>query len=212
MADEAQARSAPDPAAIPDLLATAILVVDARSEVAWLNQAAAALLATSPGAARGRPLATLIADADVIDAPARAQPREPRAASAARRTARARRARGCALPGGRDADAARGRDAGRRAGRNRRHHPALAHDARRGPARAAGRQPRDGAPARARDQEPARRAARRSATAGARAADRGAARVHARDHRRGGPALRAGGRPARARRGRCGARARTCTS
>ena len=68
MADELQARPAPDPAAIPDLLATAILVVDARSEIAWLNQAAAALLATSQAAARGRRLATLLADAAAIDA------------------------------------------------------------------------------------------------------------------------------------------------
>jgi len=52
----------PDAAAILDLLSTAVLVVDARSTVAWLNDAAADLLATSPGAARGRPLATLVAD------------------------------------------------------------------------------------------------------------------------------------------------------
>jgi len=68
MADEVQAHPAPDPAAIPDLLATAILVVDARSEIAWLNQAAAALLATSQAAARGRRLATLLADAAALDA------------------------------------------------------------------------------------------------------------------------------------------------
>ena len=67
MADEAQARFALDPAAIPDLLATAILVVDARSEIAWLNQAAAALLATSPDAARGRPLAALSPTPPLID-------------------------------------------------------------------------------------------------------------------------------------------------
>jgi two-component system nitrogen regulation sensor histidine kinase GlnL len=52
---------------ILDLLATAILVVDARSEVAWLNHAAADLLATSPAAARGRPLAALLADGAAID-------------------------------------------------------------------------------------------------------------------------------------------------
>jgi len=68
MADDSQARAAPDPAAIPDLLATAILVVNARSEVAWLNQSAAALLATGPAAALGRPLAALLADAAPIEA------------------------------------------------------------------------------------------------------------------------------------------------
>jgi two-component system nitrogen regulation sensor histidine kinase GlnL len=70
MADEARTRAAPapDPAAIPDLLTTAILVVDERSEVAWLNQAAAALLATSQASARGRRLAALLADATAIDA------------------------------------------------------------------------------------------------------------------------------------------------
>ncbi len=68
MAHDAGARAAPDPAAIPDLLATAILVVDARSEVAWLNQAAAALLATSQASARGRPLAALINDAAALEA------------------------------------------------------------------------------------------------------------------------------------------------
>ncbi len=67
MADDRQALPAPDPAAIPDLLTTAILVVDAHSKVAWLNQAAAALLATSPAAASGRPLATLIADAAALE-------------------------------------------------------------------------------------------------------------------------------------------------
>jgi len=67
MADERKARLAPDPAAIPDLLATAILVVDERSEVAWLNQAAAALLATSPAVACGRPLAALLVDAGAIE-------------------------------------------------------------------------------------------------------------------------------------------------
>ncbi len=68
MGGEARARAAPDPAAIPDLLATAILVVDARSEVTWLNQAAAALLATGPDAARGRRLSALLADGAAIDA------------------------------------------------------------------------------------------------------------------------------------------------
>lgn len=68
MPDDVQARPAPDPAALCDLLATAILVVDARSEVAWLNQAAAALLATSQASARGRRLSALLADAAGIDA------------------------------------------------------------------------------------------------------------------------------------------------
>ncbi|MBM4218139.1 MAG: PAS domain-containing sensor histidine kinase [Gammaproteobacteria bacterium] len=68
MATDTEARAAPDPASIPDLLATAILVIDERSAVAWLNQAAAALLATSPAAARGRPLAALIADAAELEA------------------------------------------------------------------------------------------------------------------------------------------------
>ena len=67
MAAEAAANGAPDSAAILDLLATAILVVDARSNVLALNQAAADLLATSPGAARGRPLAALVADGTAIE-------------------------------------------------------------------------------------------------------------------------------------------------
>jgi len=68
MAADPRARGAPDPAAIPDLLATAILVVDARSEVTWLNQSAAALLATSPAAALGRRFPALLADAAAIEA------------------------------------------------------------------------------------------------------------------------------------------------
>jgi two-component system nitrogen regulation sensor histidine kinase GlnL len=58
----------PDAAAILDLLATAVIVVDARSEIAWLNQAAADLLATGPAAARGRGLATLLADGAALEA------------------------------------------------------------------------------------------------------------------------------------------------
>jgi two-component system nitrogen regulation sensor histidine kinase GlnL len=50
-----------EPAAILDLLATAILVVDARDCVGWLNTAAADLLAVGPVAARGRRLASLLA-------------------------------------------------------------------------------------------------------------------------------------------------------
>ena len=40
MADERSARPAPDPAAIPDLLATAILVVDEHSDLNRLKSAA----------------------------------------------------------------------------------------------------------------------------------------------------------------------------
>jgi two-component system nitrogen regulation sensor histidine kinase GlnL len=68
VAADATAPGAPAPAAILDLLATAILVVDARSNVLALNQAAADLLATSPAAARGRPLATLVADGAAVEA------------------------------------------------------------------------------------------------------------------------------------------------
>lgn len=53
---------------ILDLLATAIVTVDARGTVAWLNHAAADLLATSPAAANGRPLAALVADGAAIEA------------------------------------------------------------------------------------------------------------------------------------------------
>ena len=68
MAAEAAATGAPDSAAILDFLATAILVVDARSRVLTLNQAAADLLATSPATARGRALGTLVADGAAIEA------------------------------------------------------------------------------------------------------------------------------------------------
>ena len=68
MAPDAAALAAPEPAAILDSLATAILVVDARSRVAWLNQAASDPLATSGAAARGRPLSTLLADGAAIEA------------------------------------------------------------------------------------------------------------------------------------------------
>jgi two-component system, NtrC family, nitrogen regulation sensor histidine kinase GlnL len=53
---------------ILDLLSTAIVVIDARNDVAWLNHAAADLLATSPAAAKGRPLAALVSDGDAIEA------------------------------------------------------------------------------------------------------------------------------------------------
>jgi two-component system, NtrC family, nitrogen regulation sensor histidine kinase GlnL len=58
--------TAPGPATILDLIATAVLVVDAGARIAWLNDAAADLLATSPAAARGRPLAALLADGTAL--------------------------------------------------------------------------------------------------------------------------------------------------
>jgi two-component system nitrogen regulation sensor histidine kinase GlnL len=51
-----------DPASVLDLLATAIVVVDARGIVSWLNAAAADLLAVGPAAARGKRFASLLAD------------------------------------------------------------------------------------------------------------------------------------------------------
>jgi two-component system nitrogen regulation sensor histidine kinase GlnL len=60
--------AAPDSAAILDLLATAILVVDAHSQVVSLNHAATDLLATSPAAAKGRALPSLVADGAAIEA------------------------------------------------------------------------------------------------------------------------------------------------
>ena len=51
-----------------DLLATAVLVVDERSNVLSLNHAAAELLATSPAAARGRAIGALVADGATIEA------------------------------------------------------------------------------------------------------------------------------------------------
>jgi two-component system, NtrC family, nitrogen regulation sensor histidine kinase GlnL len=68
VAADATADGAPDAAAILDFLATGILVVDERSNVLALNQAAADLFATSPAAARGRPLAALVADGAAIEA------------------------------------------------------------------------------------------------------------------------------------------------
>jgi two-component system nitrogen regulation sensor histidine kinase GlnL len=62
------AERVPGPAAILDLIATAVLVVDSGSAVAWLNDAAADLLATSPAAARGRPLTALLADGATLEA------------------------------------------------------------------------------------------------------------------------------------------------
>ena len=59
---------APEPSAILDQLATAILVVDARSNLTWLNPAAADLLATSPATARGRAFASLVVDGAAMEA------------------------------------------------------------------------------------------------------------------------------------------------
>lgn len=57
-----------DPAELPDLLAIAIIVVDASGQVVWQNAAAASLLAVGLPAARGRPLATLLAAGERVDA------------------------------------------------------------------------------------------------------------------------------------------------
>ncbi|MBX3702152.1 MAG: PAS domain-containing sensor histidine kinase [Steroidobacteraceae bacterium] len=56
-----------DPAGILDQLSTAILVVDGEDRLAWLNVAAADLLATGTAAARGRGLATLVQDGRAIE-------------------------------------------------------------------------------------------------------------------------------------------------
>src|SRR5918994_3166004 len=57
-----------DPAILLDQLATAILAVDAGAVVRWLNTAAADLLAISPAAARGRRLASLVANGGALEA------------------------------------------------------------------------------------------------------------------------------------------------
>ena len=56
-----------DPTTILDLLATAILVVDARDCVSFLNAAAADLLAISPAAAHGRRFGSLLSDGGAIE-------------------------------------------------------------------------------------------------------------------------------------------------
>jgi len=56
-----------DAGALLDLLATAILVVDARGCVRWLNAAAGDLLAVGPAAACGRRLASLLADGGQVE-------------------------------------------------------------------------------------------------------------------------------------------------
>ena len=57
-----------DPTSILDQLATAILIVDSRAIVRWLNAAAADLLAISPAAVRGRRIASLIANGGALEA------------------------------------------------------------------------------------------------------------------------------------------------
>ena len=57
-----------DPAILLDQLATAILAVDGGAVVRWLNTAAADLLAISPAAARGRRLASLVANGGALEA------------------------------------------------------------------------------------------------------------------------------------------------
>lgn len=66
MAHDPAAPRAFDPAAILDLLATSILVVDARDNVRWLNAAAADLLAIGPTSAQGRRFASLLAQGEAI--------------------------------------------------------------------------------------------------------------------------------------------------
>lgn len=56
-----------DPTAILDLLATAILVVDARDCISYLNAAAADLLAVGPATARGRRFASLLSNGGQIE-------------------------------------------------------------------------------------------------------------------------------------------------
>ena len=67
MSHDPAASRAFDPTTILDLLATAILVVDAQNCVSFLNAAAADLLAVSPAAARGRRFASLLADGGQIE-------------------------------------------------------------------------------------------------------------------------------------------------
>ncbi|MEX1994594.1 MAG: nitrogen regulation protein NR(II) [Steroidobacteraceae bacterium] len=62
MSPDPMATPAFEPASILDALATAILVVDARGTVNWLNAAAADLLAVGPATARGKRFASLLAD------------------------------------------------------------------------------------------------------------------------------------------------------
>ncbi len=50
-----------------DLLSTAVIHVDDRGRVVFLNHAAADLLATGPAAARGRPFSSLVADGAAVE-------------------------------------------------------------------------------------------------------------------------------------------------
>jgi len=62
-----RAAAAFDSSGILDQLSTAVLVVDGEDHVLWLNVAAAELLATGPGAARGRALATLVQEGRAVE-------------------------------------------------------------------------------------------------------------------------------------------------
>jgi len=50
-----------------EAMATAVIVIDAGGRIAWLNAAAGDLLATGPGAARGRRLGELLVDGGLAD-------------------------------------------------------------------------------------------------------------------------------------------------
>ncbi len=67
MAHDFAAGRAPDPAQILDQLATAIVVIDARDGISYLNAAAADLFAVSPAAARGRRFGSLLADGAQVE-------------------------------------------------------------------------------------------------------------------------------------------------
>lgn len=62
-----RAAEATDPGRLLDAMATAVIVVDGAGRIAWLNPAAGNLLATGPGAARGRRLAELLADGGEVE-------------------------------------------------------------------------------------------------------------------------------------------------
>jgi len=67
MPHDSTADSGIDPPAILDMLATAVLIVDAGGIVRFLNSAAGDLLAIGPAAARGRRLASLLADGTQVE-------------------------------------------------------------------------------------------------------------------------------------------------
>ncbi|MFZ2508366.1 MAG: nitrogen regulation protein NR(II) [Steroidobacteraceae bacterium] len=58
----------PDPGALLDVMATAVVVVDGRGCISWLNAAAGNLLAAGVAAARGRPLSSLLEDGAQFEA------------------------------------------------------------------------------------------------------------------------------------------------